>query len=272
MIDGVQRMIHGGDGGLSDTDDRMFIEQAPAAQGTVEHYPADWRWGHEWTRNLPNLMVYSVGRPASGDVVLAGLQDNGTILASDGTTYDEVGGGDGFDVFVSDEHENDMMLSANGYHFRSEDGAQFQLAETGLPTPKPFFEEPFTMFYGALPHDPTLNPNGEAVIIAPNQGTAPLTSGCVYLTKNVGLDYTPSCGTVDNGGSSTAGHLNTPLATVATHPRQANVWGTVDYTGTFYVTTDAGAHDRRVPIARGSDLFGDVNDQDPTHQVTRTHS
>jgi photosystem II stability/assembly factor-like uncharacterized protein len=243
-VAGARILMLGGDGGLAATDERVFTERAAPASGDAEGFPADWNWDHEWTRHLPNLMLYSVARAAVGAPVVAGLQDNGTIVGSDGHSFTQVAGGDGFGVFASARHPEVMMSSVNGSHLRSTDsGVSWQDAEAGLPTPKPYFEEPFTVTYGVLPADGTLNPEGLSVITPSNQGDRDAPTGCVYLSRDAGAHWNAACGEVrTTDGASSAGRFPEGLATVSAHPRQAAVWGAVAFSGDVYLTTDAGAH------------------------------
>jgi hypothetical protein len=128
--------------------------------------------GSTWSDKSGNLAIaqlYGIGiSQTNANLIIAGHQDNGTTLTSNGTTWAEVNGGDGMLCFI-DRANNSQMFSSiyNGALYRSTNGGSsfssiYTVSGGGWVTP--WMQDPVTAA--------TLYAGGTNVVRSTNSGTS----------------------------------------------------------------------------------------------------
>lgn len=144
--------------------------------------------GTTWTDRSSNLSIaqlYGMGTSqTNANLIIAGHQDNGTTLTSNGTTWAEVNGGDGMLCFI-DRTDNTRMFSSiyNGDLYRSTNsGSSFSSIYTvaGGGWVTPWLQDPVT--------STTLYAGGTNVVRSTNSGTSWSTISSFSIGTIVSLD------------------------------------------------------------------------------------
>jgi photosystem II stability/assembly factor-like uncharacterized protein len=206
------------------------------------------------------------------DLVLAGLQDNGTIVRDGNTTrWDKVIGGDGWGVDVG-EDERFVLGSVNGQHLFSDDGGfSFQRSEDGLPVFAPgTFRDPFDVRYAEILGDESkqtfLTISGD-----PHPNTPTGTSSGVYRTDNAGRSWNDATGEVKLADGKTVDRIPGNILEVSTSAKLPNLWAAATAEGRVYTTSDSGktwSESSPIPdVARISINSMDFDSNDPTGQT-----
>lgn len=243
----MHTMAFGSDGSLYfGSDGGLFKSTNPQASD-----PNSVKFSYTLNEGLSTHLVYSVACaldtwPTSlQNFVFGGLQDNGSRLRVDGTTtFNQVNGGDGFDVSVSSNLNTAgnapavMMTSvAFGIASSTDGGNTFHQFQSGLQGPLPFAVR--------FAHDTAAS--DPATFLTFTDSTSSLTAQ-VLRSVNQG-SWTNISGHLHwPSGATTVGFQtadNPPkqigLHTLATHPAMAGLYGAASNRYT-YVTTDNGAN------------------------------